>query len=71
MLAGEDITRLSPAVLADVRLRKIGFVFQSYNLLPVLSAENVEFVLLTRARPRRTRAARARGARAGRPGATA
>jgi putative ABC transport system ATP-binding protein len=43
---GEEITGLDGNALADLRLRKIGFVFQSYNLIPVLSAaENVEFVL--------------------------
>ena len=42
-----ETTRLSPAQLADVRLRRIGFVFQEYNLIPVLSAlENVEYVML-------------------------
>ena len=42
-----EITRLSAAKLADVRLRQIGFVFQEYNLIPVLSAlENVEYVML-------------------------
>ena len=61
VLAGDDITRLSPAVLADVRLRKIGFVFQSYNLLPVLSAfENVEFVLRLQGVARAEREQRAR-----------
>ncbi len=43
---GEDITKLHAGALSDLRLRRIGFVFQSYNLIPVLSAvENVEFVL--------------------------
>jgi putative ABC transport system ATP-binding protein len=43
---GEDITALDDNALADLRLRKIGFVFQDYNLIPVLSAaENVEFTL--------------------------
>ena len=43
---GEEITALDNNALADLRLRKIGFVFQAYNLIPVLSAvENVEFIL--------------------------
>ena len=43
---GEPITGMSKARLADLRLHKIGFVFQSYSLIPVLSAgENVEFIL--------------------------
>ena len=42
-----ELTGLSAARLADVRLRRIGFVFQEYNLIPVLSAlENVEYVML-------------------------
>jgi putative ABC transport system ATP-binding protein len=42
-----DFSQMSQSELADLRLRDIGFVFQSYNLIPVLSAEeNVEFVML-------------------------
>src|SRR5579871_5621453 len=51
---GMSIGRLSKNALADLRLHKIGFVFQSYSLVPVLSAiENVEFMLrlLGRSRP--------------------
>jgi putative ABC transport system ATP-binding protein len=45
-LAGRRLDRLSPAELADLRLRDVGFVFQAYNLIPVLTArENVEFVM--------------------------
>ncbi len=41
-----DIWELSPSELTDFRLHNIGFVFQSYNLIPVLTArENVEFIL--------------------------
>ena len=43
---GERVDLLGKAALADLRLHSIGFVFQAYNLIPVLSArENVEFVM--------------------------
>ncbi len=43
---GDRIDLLGKAALADLRLHHIGFVFQAYNLIPVLSAqENVEFVM--------------------------
>ena len=46
-VAGEEVSAMSPAQLAAWRARTIGFVFQSYNLLPVLTAEqNVELPLL-------------------------
>ena len=42
----QRIDNLSKGELADLRLRQIGFVFQAYNLIPVLTAqENVEFVM--------------------------
>jgi len=41
-----DITKLNPKQLVDFRLNNIGFVFQSYNLIPVLTAyENVSFIM--------------------------
>jgi len=41
-----DISQLSSSKLIDFRLRNIGFVFQAYNLIPVLTAkENVEFIM--------------------------
>ena len=44
---GERVDQLGKAALADLRLHSIGFVFQAYNLIPVLtSLENVEYVLL-------------------------
>ncbi len=43
---GINISELSPKKIIDFRLRNIGFVFQAYNLIPVLTAkENVEFVM--------------------------
>jgi putative ABC transport system ATP-binding protein len=46
-LAGEDVSQLSEARLAEVRNRRIGFVFQQFNLLPSLKAwRNVELPLM-------------------------
>ncbi len=46
LLDGELLAERSARELAELRLRKLGFVFQAYNLIPVLSArENVEFVM--------------------------
>jgi putative ABC transport system ATP-binding protein len=46
-LEEKDITALPTAKLADVRRKNIGFVFQTFNLIPVLTAmENVEFPLI-------------------------
>lgn len=43
---GEEIDELNKSDLADMRLHKIGFVFQAYNLIPVLTAqENIEMVM--------------------------
>jgi len=43
---GRKISKMNKAELADMRLNHIGFVFQSYNLIPVLSAyENIEFIM--------------------------
>jgi putative ABC transport system ATP-binding protein len=43
---GRDISAMTKRQRAELRLHKLGFVFQAYNLLPVLTAqENVEFVL--------------------------
>lgn len=60
VLAGREVSRLSKGELADVRNRVLGFVFQSFNLLPRTSAlENVEVPLLyqgVRSRERHRRA---------------
>ena len=60
IVAGEDITRLDEAELADWRAKNIGFIFQFYNLMPVLDArENVELPLLLTGLSGRERRARA------------
>jgi putative ABC transport system ATP-binding protein len=49
---GADLTTMSERELARLRLERVGFVFQAYNLLPVLTAlENAEFSLLLRGMP--------------------
>ena len=55
-----DITNLKSNELIDFRLRNIGFVFQAYNLIPVLTAkENVEFIMLMQGDSASTRKLRA------------
>lgn len=50
---GTNITELKGNALIDFRLNNIGFVFQSYNLIPVLTArENIEFIMLLQKRPK-------------------
>ena len=47
VIDGHDVSNRTPDQLADLRARTIGFIFQTFNLLPVLSAEeNVEYPLL-------------------------
>jgi putative ABC transport system ATP-binding protein len=47
IINGHDVTGKSPDQLADIRARTIGFIFQTFNLLPVLTAaENIEYPLL-------------------------
>ncbi len=47
VIAGENVANRTPNQLADLRAKTIGFIFQTFNLLPVLSAEeNVEYPLL-------------------------
>ena len=56
VINGTDITTLSSRQLVEFRLRNIGFVFQSFNLIPVLTAiENAEFILLLQKTPREKR----------------
>jgi len=46
-VGGRDITSLSDRQITDIRLNKIGFIFQTFNLIPVLNIiENIEFPLL-------------------------
>jgi putative ABC transport system ATP-binding protein len=46
-VAQQDVTRLKDKEITNLRLHKIGFIFQTFNLIPVLTAlENVEFPLL-------------------------
>jgi len=52
ILDGDELNQLTDSRLAELRLRKIGIIFQSFNLIPVLSAlENVEFVMLLQGIP--------------------
>jgi putative ABC transport system ATP-binding protein len=61
LVDGEQIVQMDKNRSADLRLHKIGFVFQSYSLVPVLSAlENVEFILQLLHVPALERARRAR-----------
>lgn len=51
-VAGQDLGKLEKGDAADFRLDKVGFIFQAYNLVPVLTAlENAEFTLLLRGVP--------------------
>lgn len=59
IIGGQDISAMRENKLIDFRLYHIGFVFQSYNLIPVLTAaENVEFVMLLQGRTKEERAKR-------------
>lgn len=47
LVGDKDLAVMSPRDLSDLRLQNIGFIFQAYNLIPVLSSlENVEYILL-------------------------
>ena len=60
VLEGEDVSRLKPDALADIRRDTIGFVFQGFNLIPKMTAlENVELPMLYKGIKTRERARRA------------
>ena len=59
-LLGEDLRSKTASALAELRLRRLGFIFQAYNLIPVLSAlENIEFTMMLLGVPERERRQRA------------
>ena len=59
-VGGVDLAAQPPSSLAGIRLKKIGFIFQDFSLLPVLTAlENVEYVLLLQNVPAAERRERA------------
>ncbi|MEM7368228.1 MAG: ABC transporter ATP-binding protein [Bacteroidota bacterium] len=59
IVKGVDLSGLSGGELTEFRLQHIGFVFQAYNLIPVLTAEeNVEFIMLLQKRDKVERQAR-------------
>jgi len=56
LIDGKNISDMKPGELIDFRLHNIGFVFQAYNLIPVLTArENVEFIMLLQKIPKKER----------------
>jgi len=58
-IGGIDISSLKSSELINFRLSNIGFVFQAYNLIPVLTAkENVEFIMHLQGKPKTERDAR-------------
>ena len=60
-LSGTDIAKMSGSALSDFRRDHIGFIFQSYNLIPVLSAEeNIEYIMLLQGIDTATRKKRVR-----------
>jgi len=59
IIGGTDIWSLKSRQLIDFRMNNIGFVFQAYNLIPVLTAgENVEFIMHLQGKPKNERANR-------------
>lgn len=60
-VAGQEVSEMSNQALAQLRLEQVGFIFQAYNLLPVLTAmENAEFPMLLQGLPAEERIARVR-----------
>lgn len=60
-VGGINLSGLPESQLTDFRLNNIGFVFQAYNLIPVLTAkENIEFTMLLQKRTKEERAARSK-----------
>lgn len=60
-IGGKDISSLNENDMIDFRLKNIGFVFQAYNLIPVLTAqENVEFIMLLQGIPEKQRKKRSK-----------
>jgi putative ABC transport system ATP-binding protein len=60
-IGGQDLTAMSRGEMAEFRLHNLGFIFQAYNLIPVLSAEeNAEFTLLMQGVPDAERKERVR-----------
>jgi putative ABC transport system ATP-binding protein len=61
LIDGVDLSKLKSREVIDFRMRKIGFVFQAYNLIPVLTAlENVEFIMHLQGKPKAERMQRAK-----------
>ena len=61
VIDGTDLSKLKDSELINFRLKKIGFVFQAYNLIPVLTArENVEFIMQLQGRSEKETRERAR-----------
>jgi putative ABC transport system ATP-binding protein len=59
LIDGVDLSKLKSSELIDFRMRNIGFVFQAYNLIPVLTAkENIEFIMSLQKTASKTRDSR-------------
>jgi len=59
IISSQDIAKLSDGEMIEFRKQNIGFVFQAYNLIPVLTAkENVEFIMLLQGKSEKERDAR-------------